>query len=276
MRAAGMAEDAIDARLRQLVAADATALAGNGRLLPRASATAYRRLADAFDEMASHRLPSVATRTAGRPSGMMRTASAMDGADGELAPQAEASSQLPTGVTRVGLTETEFQVGNPLAVEAVVELRVRSVDVPTDWTATVEPAKVTLKPGATTTAVLRVQPGLPAVQGARPRVAVEGVAQGQLLGGVVIDIQVPAAPGTLQPPARPTETPDQANLEDNRATPTPVAKKEDVSSGMESNAVPPVTNGLSTSAVPTPTPTSRSTIGSIIDILKGTPSPVSR
>lgn len=47
--------------------------------------------------------------------------------------------------------------------------------------------------GAVTTATVIVQPGLAAVQGTQPRLAVEGYISGTLIGGVVLDVLVPIA-----------------------------------------------------------------------------------
>jgi hypothetical protein len=55
----------------------------------------------------------------------------------------------------------------------------------------VSPAQVTLTPTETVTVTVTVAPGSPMPQGSIPRVAVEGYAGSQLLGGVVIDIVVP-------------------------------------------------------------------------------------
>ena len=51
--------------------------------------------------------------------------------------------------------------------------------------------QVTLAPGQQTTVTVTVIAGSPVPQGSIPRVAVEGYAGSQLLGGVVIDIMVP-------------------------------------------------------------------------------------
>lgn len=88
-------------------------------------------------------------------------------------------------------TTTEFVVGNPYDTEKTVELRVRALSLPWDWTAVVSPATVTLQPGEETTATAYLSPGLAAPQGVQPRVAVEGHVDGELLGGVVVNVLVP-------------------------------------------------------------------------------------
>ena len=84
-----------------------------------------------------------------------------------------------------------FQIGNPLAETATVELRVRRLDLPPDWMVTVSPAAVELGPGEEVTGLLGIRPGLAAVQGTQPRVAVEGYVDGELIGGVVTEVMVP-------------------------------------------------------------------------------------
>jgi len=92
---------------------------------------------------------------------------------------------------RVFETVQSFGVRNPLASTATVELRIRRVDLPGDWMVDVAPTSVTLGAGAQTTATVSVRAGAAAVQGTRPRVAVEGYANGQLIGGVALDVLLP-------------------------------------------------------------------------------------
>lgn len=101
------------------------------------------------------------------------------------------------------LVET-LQIGNPLAQAALIDLRVRRIAMPADWMVTVSPAQVALAPGEQTTVTVTVAPGSPTPQNSVPRVAVEGYAGSLELGGVVIDIVVPAyvdfAPGRVYLP----------------------------------------------------------------------------
>ncbi len=60
-----------------------------------------------------------------------------------------------------------------------------------DWAVEVSPAQVTLVFGDVTTVTVNILIGSPAAQGSVPRVAVEGYAGTQLLGGVVMDVIVP-------------------------------------------------------------------------------------
>jgi hypothetical protein len=84
-----------------------------------------------------------------------------------------------------------LQLGNPLTQTALIDIRTRRIDLPADWMVSVSPAQVTLTPSETITVTVTVVPGSLIPQGSIPRVAVEGYAGSQLLGGVVIDIVVP-------------------------------------------------------------------------------------
>ena len=88
------------------------------------------------------------------------------------------------------LVET-LRLGNPLTTTALIDVRVRRIDLPADWMVSVSPAQVSLAPGEQTTVTLTIAPGSLVPQGSIPRVAVEGYAGSQLLGGVAIDIVVP-------------------------------------------------------------------------------------
>jgi len=88
------------------------------------------------------------------------------------------------------LVET-LQLGNPLTTTALIEVRTRRIDLPADWMVSVSPAQVSLAPGEQTTVTVTVAPGSLVPQGNVSRVAVEGYAGNQLLGGVVVDIVVP-------------------------------------------------------------------------------------
>ena len=88
------------------------------------------------------------------------------------------------------LVET-LQIGNPLTQTVLIGILTRRIDMPADWMVSVSPAQVSLAPGEQTTVTVTIAPGSPVPQNSIPRVAVEGYANNQLLGGVVIDIVVP-------------------------------------------------------------------------------------
>jgi hypothetical protein len=95
-------------------------------------------------------------------------------------------------LVRTGEAEFSFEVGNPFAEETTIDLRVRRIDLPTDWIITLSQNAVTLGPGEQVTVTARAIPGLPGVQGTLPRFAVEGLANGELVGGVEFSVFLPA------------------------------------------------------------------------------------
>ena len=88
-------------------------------------------------------------------------------------------------------TRETIQVSNPLTSTATIDLRVRRIDLPADWSVSVSPGQVTLAPGQVVTATVSILAGTPLPQGRKPSVAVEGYAGSQLLGGVVVEVVVP-------------------------------------------------------------------------------------
>jgi hypothetical protein len=110
-------------------------------------------------------------------------------ASGSPVRRSEDGNQL----VRVYETSTDFQLGNPTASTANIELRVRRLDLPPDWMVDVSPTSATLAAGAVTTATITVSAGAPAVQGTRPRVAVEAFIGSELIGGIALDVMIPRA-----------------------------------------------------------------------------------
>jgi hypothetical protein len=115
-----------------------------------------------------------------------------DGAYSGLQPVSSTAALTTTeDLLRVFETVAAVPVGNPLTQTATIDLRMRRIDVPADWTLEVMPSTVSLAPGQQVTVTVRIQAGTSAVQGTRPRVAVEGYASGQLIGGVAVDVLLP-------------------------------------------------------------------------------------
>jgi Bacterial Ig-like domain (group 1) len=104
-----------------------------------------------------------------------------------LQPQAA----LANTMVQIYDTVSTLQVGNTTNVTATVDLTARRIDLPADWAVQVSPAQVTLGPGEQTTVTVSIIAGAPLPQGSRPRVAVEGKINGQLIGGVVEEILAP-------------------------------------------------------------------------------------
>jgi hypothetical protein len=86
---------------------------------------------------------------------------------------------------------TTVPLSNSLPTTATISVLARRIDLPADWAVDVSPAQVTLAPNQLTTVTVSILTGSPAPQGSVPRVAVEGYANSQLLGGVVVDVIVP-------------------------------------------------------------------------------------
>lgn len=100
-------------------------------------------------------------------------------------------------LARVFAKTVEFQIGNPLSQTATIDLQVRPVSLPGDWLATVTPMTATLQSGETITGFVEVHPGSAAPQGLIPRLAVEGRINGELIGGLVVDIMIPLSAEAL-------------------------------------------------------------------------------
>ena len=88
-------------------------------------------------------------------------------------------------------TVATIQLANPLTQTASIDVITRKIGLPADWSVDVSPSQITLAPGQQITVTVTMTAGSPVPQGSIPRVAVEGYAGSQLLGGVVIDIMVP-------------------------------------------------------------------------------------
>ncbi|MCE7985885.1 MAG: hypothetical protein DYG89_32300 [Caldilinea sp. CFX5] len=111
------------------------------------------------------------------------------------APGQAAQIDAPTtGNTMVQIFTTtgSFVLGNPLSQTTTIDLRERRLGMPADWLVTIDPAQVTLVPGAQTTVTVTIEPSVPVPQGSTARVAIEGYAGQQLLGGVTMDVVAPA------------------------------------------------------------------------------------
>jgi len=104
------------------------------------------------------------------------------------APQAAATGN---SMAQVHSNVSTVMLANPLTQTATINLSARAIELPADWGVTVSPAQVTLAAGAQTTVAVSVSAGSPVPQGSTPRVAVEGYANGQLLGGVAVELLVP-------------------------------------------------------------------------------------
>jgi hypothetical protein len=87
--------------------------------------------------------------------------------------------------------DVTLDVGNPLSQQASIELRVRPVNLPPDWSVAVVPDSFTLSSGEQRPVAITIQPGTSVAQASQPRIAIEGYIGDRLIGGVVIDVFVP-------------------------------------------------------------------------------------
>ena len=98
-----------------------------------------------------------------------------------------------SNLARIYAHSSTIEVGNPLDHETTIELRPRRISMPPEWLVELSPSSVTLKPGEQATITISIEATTPWPQGTRSEVAIEGVAEGQLLGGVVVALLVPAS-----------------------------------------------------------------------------------
>jgi hypothetical protein len=107
-----------------------------------------------------------------------------------VAPGEEPSETYP--LARIAPIEQTIQVGNPLTATATIELDVRPLGLPADWLVSLSETSLELAPGQNVTVTVTIRPGMPVAQGAQQGIAVEGFVDGQLIGGVAIDVIVPS------------------------------------------------------------------------------------
>lgn len=170
-RLLGMSDAEIEVYRQEIIAANPDDLAGNVLDFYTAEAQISRELGFALLESFTFQ-PRVS----------------IGGSPGLMAASAAANGNT---LAQINNATTTLQVSNPLTQIQVIDLSLRRVDLPADWTASVSPAQVTLAPGEQVTATVTVLTGSLIPQGSQPRVAVEGYAGDQLLGGIVVEIVVP-------------------------------------------------------------------------------------
>ncbi len=170
----GLTDDDIEAYRQEIIASDPNDLAGNILDMYSNEAFVSRNLGNAL----LHPYAFSPGLTVGGSAGLLNATEVLT---------------TPTGNTlaQIGNTSTTIQLGNPLTQTTAIDVRARRIDLPADWAVAVSPAQVTLAPGEVTTVTVNILTGSPAPQGSVPRVAVEGYANNQLLGGVVVEVIVP-------------------------------------------------------------------------------------
>ncbi|HLK12812.1 MAG TPA: Ig-like domain-containing protein [Candidatus Binatia bacterium] len=169
--AVGLDDADIEAVRQETIAADPDALAGDLVLKLQQVRDAFLGLGDAFTHPDTFTPPP-----------------AVGGVAGSARPVAAAPAD---SMIHLHDAMTTVQLGNPLATTTAIDVRARRVDLPADWAVEVSPAQATLAPGAQMPVTVTVVAGSPVPQGSNPKVAVEGWAGSQLLGGVAVDVVVP-------------------------------------------------------------------------------------
>lgn len=166
----GLTDEEIEASRQAALAADPAVIAGSSQAKLVEMAEAFRELSDVLLNPPNFPLLGGV------------------GGSGRLA---ATTGDMPNLLVRVFESTSTILVGNPLTQTATIELRVRRVALPADWTVAVSPAQVTLAPGEQITATVSMVPGSTTVQGIVVRAAVEGYIADELIGGVAIDTIVP-------------------------------------------------------------------------------------
>ncbi len=169
----GLTDADIEAFRQDIVAADPNEIAGNLLDIYTNEAVVSRQLGDALLYPDTF-MPGFSVSGG---AGLLQATGVLSGTGNTMA--------------QIHNTSTTIQVGNPLTQTAPIDMRARRIDLPADWVVDVSPAQISLAPSEQTTVTVRVLTGSPIPQGTIPRVAVEGYANNQLLGGVAIDIVVP-------------------------------------------------------------------------------------
>jgi hypothetical protein len=87
--------------------------------------------------------------------------------------------------------QAQFEVGNPTASKATVELLVRPINLPLNWTYHLDQAAVELDPGEVTTVTLTLASNTPMLEETEVQVAVEGYIGTDFIGGITFSRRTP-------------------------------------------------------------------------------------
>ena len=87
--------------------------------------------------------------------------------------------------------QTNFEVGNPTDKKATVELVVRPINLPLNWTYSLDTSAVELEPRELVTATLTLQSNQPMLEETEIQVAVEGYIGADLIGGITFSRRMP-------------------------------------------------------------------------------------
>jgi hypothetical protein len=106
---------------------------------------------------------------------------------------AQDTSGTTANLALAGQIVETIEVGNPTASTATIDLRIRRLGMPANWSATVEPSVLSNLPaGEHRTVTVLIAPPPAAPQGAVIKVAVEGYIGSTLVGGVEFQVTVPS------------------------------------------------------------------------------------
>lgn len=96
-----------------------------------------------------------------------------------------------TDLVPLGVMEIPIEIGHDKDTTQTVALHVRPVEVPLDWSWSLDQSNPTLEAGQTTTVMLSINPGGGRlVRGASARLSVEGYIDDELVGGVLVEKRV--------------------------------------------------------------------------------------
>jgi hypothetical protein len=105
----------------------------------------------------------------------------------------DAASTSTAAFWKTGPMRASFTVGNPADTEKTVELLVRPVDVPLNWTYRLDNPAPTLGAGETTTVTLTIDPSDIMLEDTMVRLAVEGFVDGEYIGGILFKRVAPSS-----------------------------------------------------------------------------------
>jgi hypothetical protein len=175
----GLSDADIEAYRQEIIVADPNDLAGNILDMYSNEAFVSRNLGNAL----LHPYAFAPGFSVGGSAGLFKaTGAGLMQATAVTTATGNTLAQINNIVTTIPISSTQAPT---------VTLTTRRIDLPADWAVEVSPAQVVLTQGEPTTVTVSILTGSPAPQGSVPRVAVEGYANSQLIGGVVVDVIVP-------------------------------------------------------------------------------------
>jgi hypothetical protein len=93
----------------------------------------------------------------------------------------------------MGTVSTDFTVANPFTREKTIDLVVRPIEMPINWSAYLDDPAPTLGAGEATTVTLTLEAGSIVPADTRVRIAVEGFVADEYIGGILFERRIPGA-----------------------------------------------------------------------------------